>query len=701
MDELKFGQLNSIERLKLGLMRLNYAVIFLLVPLTALLIVLLRWHMIDSQAAFTIGQNATRDYYAVREDIFDDVEATKKIRSNTQSRVIAALVKGDLQTSVGFEQECNLLLNTPLKDPYLPKELRLTLDAMQLDRREQIITVVRHVHDALIKEESKYELPKELPSVSIDVLTIAENKARIIWNVINNWESDPGIANIIAQIASILDLVGPQIDTTLTERLKTIAAENVPAVKRMFESGELIIRKNTLITPDIALLLKRHGYPEGKFPYVSALLSSFVALVCAIGIKITVAAHVPGEKQRSHFLYPCFLLILSWLIQLVVVDLGYNGIGIFPIIVIIYLTLPERQALDCAAAVSLSSAVIVSGVDVNYISVNLLAGFGGMFAGTILLKKNYTRIAVWVHECYLGFIFIFASVALQWGLIGTFDIRKIPSMFLVCLLMSIGVILVLPIMEMFFDVVSPLRLLELTQATHPLLRRLVNEASGTYQHSQMTGNLAEAAAEAIGLNPILLRAGAYFHDIGKLKQPKFFIENQSSGINEHDELSPAMSAMILISHVKDGLALATKYRLPTIIKSFIAEHHGTTCLTYFYKKALKENLNVTESQFCYPGPKPQSKETGLLMLADSIEAAARSNSAGLKRIRDLELLVDEVVQSKLDSGQLDDVQFTFKDLNEIKKAIIQRLRAIYHSRDIKPLSESFPEEKGSKQNDEN
>ena len=212
----------------------------------------------------------------------------------------------------------------------------------------------------------------------------------------------------------------------------------------------------------------------------------------------------------------------------------------------------------------------------------------------------------------------------------------------------------------------------------------------------MVANLAEAAAEAIGLNPVLLRAGAYFHDIGKLERPQYFIENQLSGINEHDTLSPALSALQIIHHVKDGLALAKDENLPAQIRTFIAEHHGTTCLTYFYKKAQQAGLRVNESQFCYPGPAPQSRETGLLMLADSTEAAARAGSVSLRDVNDITHLVDSVVAARIEAEQLSNVPFTLKELSEIKKALVTRLRSMYHTRDIKPLQNTQPEQEQGK-----
>ncbi|WP_233543438.1 HDIG domain-containing metalloprotein [Pyramidobacter sp. CG50-2] len=391
-------------------------------------------------------------------------------------------------------------------------------------------------------------------------------------------------------------------------------------------------------------------------------------------------------------------MLLGWLFQIGVIYWGVNGVGVFPVIAMIYLTLPDIGALNCAVAVTLSASIITSGYDVTAFAINAISGCAGAILGISLFKRNYSRSAVWIHVFVLGIAMLGVASVLQWGLTNLMSVRQAAIMFTACLLLSFMVIVLLPLLEILFDIVSPLQLVELTQPSHPLLKRMQVEAPGTYHHSQMVGNLAEAAAEKIGLNPMLLRAGACFHDIGKLKRPQSFIENQISGINAHDEMSPALSALVILSHVKDGLELADEYRLPSQIKAFIAEHHGTTCLTYFYRKALQAGLKADESQFCYPGPRPQSKETGVLMIADSTEAAARAESANIKGILDLTRLADNVVQSKISTGQLDEVPFTLKDLSDIKAALVSTLRSMYHTRDIKPLK-SLPEEQGKETDD--
>jgi len=242
---------------------------------------------------------------------------------------------------------------------------------------------------------------------------------------------------------------------------------------------------------------------------------------------------------------------------------------------------------------------------------------------------------------------------------------------------------ILPIFETMFNITTNLTLLELSDMNHPLLRRLALEAPGTYHHSIVVGNLCEKAAEAIDANPLLARVGSYYHDIGKIEIPEYFVENSSGNKSKHDSLSPSMSALIISSHVKKGMELAEREDLPDVILAFIAEHHGTTLMDYFYHKAKEMSggngdSDVDETEYRYPGPKPMSKETAILMVADSVEAASRTlEEPKPSRIRNL---VKKLINAKLESGQLADSELTLKDLSTMENAFTQMLIGIFHSR---------------------
>lgn len=239
----------------------------------------------------------------------------------------------------------------------------------------------------------------------------------------------------------------------------------------------------------------------------------------------------------------------------------------------------------------------------------------------------------------------------------------------------------LPFLETAFGITSAVRLLELSDPNQPLLRRLMLEAPGTYHHSILVANLAEAAADAVGANSLLARVGAYYHDIGKLKRPYFFIENLLTQENPHDKLTPSLSTLIITSHVKDGLELAQEYKLPQIIIDIIGQHHGSGLISYFYHKALETNRfgeKISEDDFRYETPKPQTREAAIVMLADSVEAGARALQKSTPGR--LEALARRVIREKLEDGQLEACDLNFRDLNIIAQAFIRVLSGIFHAR---------------------
>lgn len=249
----------------------------------------------------------------------------------------------------------------------------------------------------------------------------------------------------------------------------------------------------------------------------------------------------------------------------------------------------------------------------------------------------------------------------------------------------------LPFLEHLFSLTSPLSLLEMANPNLPLLKRLLIEAPGTYHHSIIVGNLAEAAADAIGADNMLVRVGSYYHDVGKLRRPYFFVENQIADDNPHEKLSPNLSTLIIISHVRDGVELAKKYGVPSCIIDLIEQHHGTDLVRYFFQQASntvqEEKESIAESDFSYSGPKPQSKEAALIMLSDSVEAATRAMSKPSSAR--LESMVDKILQERLDLGQLDETNLTLRDLDKIKAAFLKVLGGIFHHRikypDVVPM----------------
>ena len=246
------------------------------------------------------------------------------------------------------------------------------------------------------------------------------------------------------------------------------------------------------------------------------------------------------------------------------------------------------------------------------------------------------------------------------------------------ILVTLSFVLFLPLFERLFDFTTDLTLLELGNLNLPLFKDMAIEAPGTYHHSIIVGNLAEAGARYIGANPVLARIGAYYHDIGKLKKPEYFIENQIGIRNPHDTLKPQMSALVIISHVKDGIEMAKRMKLPRKVVEVIEQHHGTTMIELFYRKALEDSADTAQDSYRYPGPRPKTKETALVMLADSVEAAARGERN--ITVAKLQKIVKENIEKKFNDGQLDDCPITRHDLEQVKTAFMPILTGVFHPR---------------------
>jgi len=341
----------------------------------------------------------------------------------------------------------------------------------------------------------------------------------------------------------------------------------------------------------------------------------------------------------------------------------------FALVTVAGLALLVTQALGTGMAhfiiLMLGTAVAVSSLTnirtrTKLIKVGFLAGLT-YFALTC-------ATGVLTHQ-YAGFLLSDGLWRWFWGLMAGFVISG-----------------TLPFVERFFGIVTDISLLELGDITHPLLQELVRRAPGTYNHSITVATIAEAGAEQIGANSLLARVGSYFHDIGKMLKPQYFVENQSDAVNRHDNLNPAMSTLIIIGHVKDGADLARQHGLPQPLIDFIEQHHGTTLVEYFYHEAAsrmrteggEEPGEVAEAAFRYPGPKPQSKEAGVVMLADAVESASRALSEPTPSR--IESLVRDIALKRLLDGQFDESGLNLRELRAIEDSLTKSLIAFYHGR---------------------
>jgi putative nucleotidyltransferase with HDIG domain len=402
-------------------------------------------------------------------------------------------------------------------------------------------------------------------------------------------------------------------------------------------------------------------------------LRQFLAIGIAIGLpvfvmKVCLPLFLPDDDR--HFL--SYTLPLSVAAMVVA---GFVG---------------AEVALLCAAMIALLAAfATVLLVDVTFVGlagaldvarialVSGIAGVAGVFA-----VRNAERLTQFLWGGLVVAASVLITLTATWAIDPSNNVQDLPWMALAAAIngvlsafLSAGIFVTL---GSVFGVTTRLQLLEMSQLSQPLMLRLQDEAPSTFQHSVIVANLAEKGAHVIGADSLLARVGCYYHDIGKLSRPGFFIENQLDGANPHDALDPADSARIISDHVNDGIALARQYELPAKVAAFIPEHHGTRLVSYFYRRAAEIDPSVDPDAFRYPGPKPQSRETAISMLADSSEAAVRSSPDHSSEA--IDRLVDEVFSERLSEGQLDESELTLRDIHDLADSFKSTLRAVYHPR---------------------
>jgi len=371
--------------------------------------------------------------------------------------------------------------------------------------------------------------------------------------------------------------------------------------------------------------------------------------------------------------------------------------------------LGRNHGLYAAVFVSLWSSVLFGRIDAPLLVISLISGFTAVYLtlqvrnrGRLIRAGLGVGVATWLSSLTFGMIgpiSLFPPMDNDWGMIGLQSALALGSGIVTAMIVGGA----LPMLEHVFQITTDVSWLELSDLNHPLLRRMTIEAPGTYHHSLVVANLAEAAGEAIGANATLCRVCSYFHDVGKLVKPQYFTENMSFERNPHDDLAPSMSALIIISHVKEGVDLALKHKLNQCIIDIIQEHHGTSLVYYFYQRALQQQEDaraggkimnireedipdVEEESFRYQGPKPQTKESAIVSLADIVESASRS--LGKPTPQKIEQLVNELIEERVADGQLDECDLTLGELRVIAERFRFTLMTMLHTRIAYPKGES-------------
>lgn len=462
---------------------------------------------------------------------------------------------------------------------------------------------------------------------------------------------------------------------------------SLSTARGMVQSGERIILEGEIVDDTRFQLLEslKWAYEKKRGEGINSQLISIGKFVLILIFLTILFSYLYIYKPNILNNYRLLSFLLLWIVFVVFIALAVNSYENLHIYMVPLAILPVvvRTFYDPRTAIfSLIVTSLLIGFyapnNYEFVLLEVIAGMVAVFSLNKMHRRGHVIIASLLVALTYGLVFT-AVTLIQEGTLITYNFRMLQWF----AWSSIGILVVYPLIYIFekiFGFISDVTLIELSNTNQPLLRKLAEEAPGTFQHSMQIANLAEEIILKIGGNPFLVRAGALYHDIGKAEKPTYFIENQEMGMNPHDQMDYRKSAEIIIDHVKHGIKTARKYKLPESIVEFIATHHGTTKAKYFYLKHIQDNPeeDTNEDDFAYPGPLPRSREATVVMLVDGIEAASRSMKE--KTVDNLQNLINDMIDQKLRDRQLDNSDLTFSDIDTIKRVLLKKLINIYHVR---------------------
>ncbi|MCL4489500.1 MAG: HDIG domain-containing protein [Chloroflexi bacterium] len=500
-------------------------------------------------------------------------------------------------------------------------------------------------------------------------------------------------ADLVSQWTRLFVVPNSSFNAQKTSELRAAARERVGTVYHTIEQGEAIVREGEVITPLAVESLEALGIMRARptpldiiGPALFAILLVLILAVYLIRLRPALFMHT-----RALLLVACVFLVFAAGAKLTAATQPVF-LYLYPVsasVMLLAVLIDPVVALGVALPLALLMGFVTHS-SLEFVSYALVGSLvAALTLGRIERLPAFLWTGVYVALANAAVIGTFRVVShdadfVTWGqqLLAAMGNGALAGLFAIGSLFVLGKL---------FGITTSLELIDLARPTHPLLLKLLSDAPGTYHHSLVVGQLAEHAAQRIGADPLLVRVGAYYHDVGKTREPQMFIENQLDGRNVHDELEPHQSAEIVIGHISSGLELAKKHRLPKRLVEFIPQHHGTTLAAYFHRMALKTNGNnsTNEQDFRYPGPKPQSREAAILMLADGIEATTRAERPATQEA--IRAIINRITDERLRDGQLDDSDVTLRDLQRIKDAFFDVMQGLYHSRVIYPEPPAAPE----------
>jgi len=575
-------------------------------------------------------------------------------------------------------QKINVLMDLPNSGKEFVVDFLLTSDVASLD-------------EAFAKANQTLEKVLEVG------ITESDYQANYVTKIIKqNMVRDVSKRQVSVITALLEQVIVPNlvIDEFATDIARQNAQNTVKPYEMKFQKGDIIIRKGEPVTNLKQDALRQAGLNVYELDF-KALFSMYLIVVLGVLIYLSYMKYFEDKFLEHKYLSLSASLTGGVVLFGMLLPSGFSPY-ILPIpayVFILAIFTSPRIAFVAGTVLLMIMAVGFHYSSAFLCTFTLLMLVSAIAVSKIRYSKRMDLLKVGIFVSIAGAIIALSIFMLEKCLIDVSNsliLKNTCFMFINGILSSIIVLGTLPIFESTFKIITPYGLSELADANQPLLKRLQFDAPGTYHHSLMVANLSEAAAEAIGANPVLARVGAMYHDIGKLKRPLFFVENQSyfKIENPHNNFTPRISKMIITSHTKDGLELAKEYSLPQDVQDFIIQHHGEGLASYFYNQAVKEEgaENVKEEQFRYTGPKPNKKETAILMLADAVESAVRAMDDA--DAEEMQRVIDKIIMERIIDGQLSDSPLTLLDIKIISATFNRVLRGMKHNR-IKYQDDEF------------
>jgi len=670
-----------------GRWRLQLLVLFALLT-TAGIGSILSWDLFVTQRlSIEAGQAASEDILAPNRIEYESAVLTQAEQRRALSEV--TWVYDPLDRQVGREQ-VNLALqilgfvDSVRADPYASLELKRSYlkQITSVSMSPQVISDTLGFEEdewSVVRTETRGVLARIMQDeIKSEQEASAQRRVRSLIALDLNERQ----TSVVDEIASALVRANRVYNPEATEAARQAALDSVPPQIRVIKENQIIVRSGEIVTDLDIEALDALGLLVIEIDWLSIGGLYLLALLLSVTLSVYLWYSEPGLLSYPHHLLLLLLLLLafSFLVKWGA-SLAISQQYLLPVATLGMLaTVLFGAPLGFASHFLICLVVVyVSGGETGLAAYHMAGGLVGIFS---LRQVKRINSFTWAGSSVM---LANVAVVVVFGLLdGEFDTLRTGQLVLAGVIngafSTVATFGGYYLLGMAFNITTAIQLLDLARPTHPAMRELLLKAPGTYHHSIMVGNMAEQAAEAVGANALLARVGAFYHDLGKTVRPYFFTENQMDGTNPHDLLDPETSAQIVRSHTRDGLELATRYRLPRVIRAFITEHHGTSRIGYFYHRAVQEygEDSVQVRDYQHEGPTPQSKETAIVMMADSCEAAVRSVRP--HNDEELENLIHKIIGSKLSSGQLSDVPLTLREISVITSSFVDTLQGVFHPR---------------------